>query len=158
MSNEVIFLVTERDKSTTQKRLATTRQKFARAHCKRTHHCIVGCYMLRPFAHPVACCCVLLRKVWNRSNFSANNSQHFFCSVIAEAWRNNNVGGKLIEISRECHQNMNFEIIKRLRICLRTQVIQSTVITFSGFPEHWIIFSKFTWVRRSNDGLLDSTV
>ena len=21
---------------------------------------IVGCYMLRPFAHPVACCCVLL--------------------------------------------------------------------------------------------------
>ena len=35
------------------------------------------------------CCCVLLRKVWNRSNFSANNSQHFFCSVIAEAKRNN---------------------------------------------------------------------
>ena len=37
----------------------------------------------------VGCCCMLLRKVWNRSNFSANNSQHFFCSVIAEAWRNN---------------------------------------------------------------------
>ena len=34
-------------------------------------------------------CCMLLRKVWYRSNFSANNSQHFFCSVIAEAWRNN---------------------------------------------------------------------
>ena len=37
--------------------------------CKRTQHCwpttsnIVGCYMLRPFAHPVACCCVLLRVV-----------------------------------------------------------------------------------------------
>ena len=29
-------------------------------------------------------------KVQNRSNFSANNSQHFFCYVIAvEAWRNN---------------------------------------------------------------------
>ena len=33
---------------------------------KRTQHCwpttpnAVGCYMLRPFAHPVACCCVLL--------------------------------------------------------------------------------------------------
>ena len=32
---------------------------------KRTQHCwpatpnIVGCYVLRPFAHPVACCCVL---------------------------------------------------------------------------------------------------
>ena len=33
--------------------------------------------------------CLLLSKVWNRSNFSANNSQHFFCSVIAEALRNN---------------------------------------------------------------------
>ena len=34
--------------------------------CKRTQHCwptnsnIVGCYTLRPFAHPVACCCLLL--------------------------------------------------------------------------------------------------
>ena len=46
---------------------------------------IVGCYMLRPFAHPAACCWMLLRKVGNRSNFSAKNSQHFFCSVIAEA-------------------------------------------------------------------------
>ena len=51
-----------------------------KAPCKRTQHCwpttpnIVGCYILRPFAHPVACCCVLLRKVWNGSNFSANNS------------------------------------------------------------------------------------
>ena len=51
-----------------------------KAACKRTQHCwpttpnIVECYMLRPLAHPVACCCVLLRKVWNRSNFSANNS------------------------------------------------------------------------------------
>ena len=32
--------------------------------CERTHHCwpstpsIVGCYMLRPHAHPVACCCM----------------------------------------------------------------------------------------------------
>ena len=39
------------------------------ASCKRTQHCwsttpnIVGCYMLRPFAHPVACCWMLLRVV-----------------------------------------------------------------------------------------------
>ena len=61
---------------------------------KRTQHCyattpnIVRWYMLRPFAHSVACCWMLLRvlrKVWNRSNFSANNFQHFVCSVIAEA-------------------------------------------------------------------------
>ena len=37
-----------------------------KAPCKRTQHCwpttpnIVGCYMLRPFAHPVACCWMLL--------------------------------------------------------------------------------------------------
>ena len=44
--------------------------------CVRLHTPVIGC------------CCVLLRKVWNRSNFSANNCQHFFCSVIAEAERN----------------------------------------------------------------------
>ena len=39
------------------------------APCKRTQHCwpttpnIVGCYMLRPIAHPVACCWMLLRVV-----------------------------------------------------------------------------------------------
>ena len=39
------------------------------APCKRTKHCwpitpkIVGCYMLRPFAHPVTCCWILLRVV-----------------------------------------------------------------------------------------------
>ena len=36
-------------------------------------------------------CCMLLRKVWNWSNFSANNSQHFFCSMITKA-KGNNVG------------------------------------------------------------------
>ena len=29
-------------------------------HCWSTTRNIGGCYMLRPFAHPVACCCVLL--------------------------------------------------------------------------------------------------
>ena len=27
---------------------------------------IVGCYMLRPFAHPISCCCVLLEVVAQR--------------------------------------------------------------------------------------------
>ena len=31
----------------------------------------------------------LLSKVWNRSNFWTNNSQHFFYSVLAEGLRNN---------------------------------------------------------------------
>ena len=59
--------------------------KLPQAICKRTQHCwattpnIVGCYMLCPFANPVACCCVLLCKVWNRSNFkpSANG-----CDIV----------------------------------------------------------------------------
>ena len=29
-------------------------------HCWQTTPNIVDCYMLHPFAHPVACCCVLL--------------------------------------------------------------------------------------------------
>ena len=50
------------------------------------------CFVLRPLAlllHFVAYCLELLRKVWNRSNFWTSNFKHFFCSVIAEAWRNN---------------------------------------------------------------------
>ena len=41
----------------------------SKAPCKRTQLCwptnpnIVGCYMLRPFVHPVACCWMLLRVV-----------------------------------------------------------------------------------------------
>ena len=44
-------------------------QRTPKDPCKRTQHCwsttpnIVGCYMLRPFAHPVACCWMLLRVV-----------------------------------------------------------------------------------------------
>ena len=44
-------------------------EREAKALCKRTQHCwpttpnIVRCYMLRPFAHPVACCWMLLRVV-----------------------------------------------------------------------------------------------
>ena len=43
--------------------------KFQAPRGKRTQHCwpttpnIVGCYMVRPFAHPVACCWMLLRVV-----------------------------------------------------------------------------------------------
>ena len=39
---------------------------YCKVQCKRTRHCwrttpnVIGCYMLRPFAYPVACCCVLL--------------------------------------------------------------------------------------------------
>ena len=44
---------------------------------------VTCCVHLHTLLHVVACCCMLLCRVWNQSNFSANNSQHFFCSVIA---------------------------------------------------------------------------
>ena len=37
----------------------------------------------------VVCCWELLHKAWNGWTFEANNSQHFFCSVITKAERNN---------------------------------------------------------------------
>ena len=51
-------------------------------------HNIVGCYMLRPFALPAACCLMLLRVVAQSLKpvkLSSNNCQHFFGPVIAEA-------------------------------------------------------------------------
>ena len=50
---------------------------------------VTCCVLLHTLLHVVGCCCVLMRKVWNWSNFSGNNSQHFFCSLIAEAYGNN---------------------------------------------------------------------
>ena len=50
---------------------------------------VTCCVRFHTLLHVVGCCCVLLRKVWNRSNFWTSNFKHFFCSVIAEAWRNN---------------------------------------------------------------------
>ena len=41
---------------------------------------VTCCVCLHTLLHVVGCGCVLLRKVWNRSNFSANNFQHVFCS------------------------------------------------------------------------------
>ena len=38
-------------------------QTDAMQHCWPTTLNIVGCYMLRPFAHPVACCWMLFRVV-----------------------------------------------------------------------------------------------
>ena len=49
------------------KDLGASLQIFTKAPCKRTQRCwpttpnIVGCYMLRPFSHPVARCRTLLR-------------------------------------------------------------------------------------------------
>ena len=69
-----------------------------KAPCEPTQHCWPStpqhCWMLHVasvctpccvLVRVVACCWELLCKVWNRSNFWVNNSQHFFCSVVVEA-------------------------------------------------------------------------
>ena len=53
---------------------------------------VTCCVRLHTLLHVVGCCCVLLRKVWNRSNFSANNSFPTFLlfryrrSVTQQCW------------------------------------------------------------------------
>ena len=50
---------------------------------------VTCCARLHTLLHVVECCCVFLRKVWNRLNFSANNYKHFFCSfrsVAQQCW------------------------------------------------------------------------
>ena len=52
---------------------------------------VTCCVCLHTVLHVVGCCRGLLRKVCNRSNSSANNSQHFFCfhdcrSVAQQCW------------------------------------------------------------------------
>ena len=56
-------------------------QLQSKAPCKRTQHCwpttpnIVGCYMLRPFAHPVACCCAKFQTLCNNIQQHATGGQ-----------------------------------------------------------------------------------
>ena len=70
---------------------------MSKAPCKRTQLCgpttlvIVGCYMLRPFAHPVASCWKMLGIILNRSNFWSQQlpTFHLFCgrrSVAQQLW------------------------------------------------------------------------
>ena len=66
-------------------------------HCWSTTRNIVGCNVLRPFAHTPPPCCMLLFAVGSCcSTFETSltfepttDSQHFLCSVIAEAQRYN---------------------------------------------------------------------
>ena len=63
-------------------------------------------------------CCMLLRKVCNWSNFSANDSQHFFCSMITKAKRNN---------------------VRSISTTLPTLLGSCTLITH-GYWDLWVVF------------------
>ena len=49
---------------------------------------IFGCYMLRLFALPVACCCELLRRVWNQSTFCYMQTDAAAPQNVGSCWPN----------------------------------------------------------------------
>ena len=77
---------------------------YCKVHCKRTKHCwltipnVVGCYMLRPFAYPVACCCVLLGVVgqsWFETGQTFSYAQTDTTGAIHSTKISGNFGPKL---------------------------------------------------------------
>ena len=51
-------------------------------HCWQTTPNIVDCYMLHPFAHPVACCCVLLELILKTKKRLDNGMGQKFQSLL----------------------------------------------------------------------------
>ena len=77
---------------------------------------IAGCYrMLRPFAHPVACCCVLLRKVWiPRSNFKLREKGRHNCQ---HCWANN-VGSCCLRLYVALYDTVLLADVKRIVVII----------------------------------------
>ena len=65
----------------------------------------VGCYMLRPFAHPVACCCVLLCFVGNCcAKFETAQTRQQCPGLLLPFARSlKRVTRKCLEVSRRSH-------------------------------------------------------
>ena len=77
----------------------------------------VGCYMLRPFAHPVACCCVLLRFVGN------------CCAKFETAKTRQQFRGLLLPFARslKCVTRKCLEVSRRSRAKQRQRNVQKSV-------------------------------
>ena len=107
---------------------------YSQAPCKRRYYYfwpttpnLFVYYMLRPFAHPAAICCVLLGVVAQSLKpvkllNAKTNSQHVFCSVIAEAKRKN-VGSVLHSSSclvgaTHAHHTWSTWILQSLMGCI----------------------------------------
>ena len=71
------------------------RVKLCKAACKLTQHCwpttnnSQHCWMLHVASVCTPCCMLLDAVAQILKPVKLYNSQHFFCSVIAKAWRNN---------------------------------------------------------------------
>ena len=84
-----------------------------KAPCKRTQHCwpttpnIVGCYMLRPFAHLVACCWELLHPFAHHCQHGRNNSQH--------CWPNN-VGSCCVRVQNKAARILSLPLLSKSKV------------------------------------------
>ena len=84
-----------------------------KAPCKRTQHCwpttpnIVGCYMLRPFAHLVACCWELLHPFAHHCQHGRNNSQHY--------WPNN-VGSCCVRVRNKATRLLSLPLLSKSKM------------------------------------------
>ena len=75
--------------------------------------------------------------------------------ILSNAWWERTKVHSEIEAFREKHEVPRRE--RRLLSLFYVRCYSSAVITFGGFPEHWIIF-YLRFRRRPNNRLLDSTV
>ena len=75
--------------------------------------------------------------------------------ILSNAWWERTKVHSEIEAFREKHEVPRRK--RRLLSLFYVRCYSSAVITFGGFPEHWIIF-YLRFRRRPNDRLLDSTV
>ena len=79
---------------------------------------VTCCVRLHTLLQVVGCYCVLLHKVWNQSNFSANNSQHFFCSpdrrsVAQRCWIRLHSSSKIVGAT-----HAHYTWLQRLMSCI----------------------------------------
>ena len=92
-----------------------------KAPCKRTQHCwpttpnIVGCYMLRPFAHLVACCWELFHPLAHHCQHGRNNSQH--------CWPNN-VGTCCVRVQNKAARLLSLPLLSKSKIATTREKIR----------------------------------
>ena len=90
---------------------------------KRTQHCwpttpnIVGCYILHTFAHPVACCWELLRKVWKRSNVYLHVNER---NSFQNCWTNNIMLGVVASVCTSFTHNIILDSFLPMEIISNT--------------------------------------
>ena len=101
-----------------------------KAPCIPTQHCwpttpnIVGCYMLRPFAHLVACCWELLHPLAHHCQHGRNNSQH--------CWPNN-VGSCCVHVRNKAARLLSLPLLSKSKmVTTRGKIRRNNYIVVSN--------------------------